>query len=424
MIQFLIKGLLRDKSRSRIPVIIVTIGVMLTVFIHAYITGFMGDTIEINARFSHGHVKVMSQAYAENMSQKPNDLAIIGVDDLLSELNKKFPDIQWTARIQFGGLIDVPDDSGETRAQGPAMGMGLDLLSENSREAKRLNIDKSLVRGRSIQNQGEVLLSEDFSQKLNVNPGDDVTLISSTMNGSMTMYNFRIAGTLSFGTKVLDRGSVIIDIEDAREALDMYDAAGELPGFFESGFYDDDKARKLAHTFNASSHNNDEEFAPVMKTLSQQGSMAQYVTLADVWGNYISMIFVLAMAIVLWNAGLLGGLRRYGEFGVRLAMGEEKSHVYRTQIYESFFIGITGSVAGTALGLGSAALIQKYGIDISGIMEGASMLLPSTIRTRITAPDYYIGFIPGLIATLIGTMLAGIGIYKRKTSQLFKELEA
>jgi len=29
-----------------------------------------------------------------------------------------------------------------------------------------------------------------------------------------------------------------------------------------------------------------------------------------------------------------------------------------------------------------------------------------------------------LISTVIGTMLSGIGIYKRKTAQLFKELEA
>jgi putative ABC transport system permease protein len=30
---------------------------------------------------------------------------------------------------------------------------------------------------------------------------------------------------------------------------------------------------------------------------------------------------------------------------------------------------------------------------------------------------------PGLIAPLLGTMAAGIGIYRRQTSQLFKELE-
>ena len=82
MIKFLLKGLIRDKSRSRLPVIVVALGVMLTVLMHAYIKGFMGDTIEMNARFSNGHVKVMTKAYSENMSQMPNDLALIGTGKL------------------------------------------------------------------------------------------------------------------------------------------------------------------------------------------------------------------------------------------------------------------------------------------------------------------------------------------------------
>jgi putative ABC transport system permease protein len=93
-------------------------------------------------------------------------------------------------------------------------------------------------------------------------------------------------------------------------------------------------------------------------------------------------------------------------------------------IYESVMIGIAGSVIGTSLGLLFAWLIQKYGISIAGIMDGGSMLFPEKIRARITPPDFYLGFIPGLLSTVIGTMLSGIGIYKRQTASLFKELEA
>ena len=127
------------------------------------------------------------------------------------------------------------------------------------------------------------------------------------------------------------------------------------------------------------------------------------------------------MSLVLWNAGLLGGLRRYGEVGIRLAMGEEKGHIYRTMIYESVMIGLAGSLVGTVFGLFFAWLLQKYGIDISGMMKGSSVMFPSVIRARITPVDYYLGFIPGLVSTLIGTMLSGIGIYKRQTARLFKE---
>lgn len=240
----------------------------------------------------------------------------------------------------------------------------------------------------------------------------------------MSIYNFVVAGTVSFGAEALDRGSIIVDIENARHALDMDDTAGELLGLFNAGYYDDERALEVAHAFNSAFEGDDDDYAPVMKTLTQQRSMGQLVKMLNVWSFYIIAVFIIAMALVLWNAGLLGGLRCYGEFGVRLSMGEEKSHLYRILIYESVFIAIAGTIIGTAIGLFFAALVQKYGINISGMMEGSAMMYPSAIRTRITPVDYYIGFIPGLFSTLVGAMLAGIGIYKRKTSQLFKELEA
>jgi putative ABC transport system permease protein len=140
--------------------------------------------------------------------------------------------------------------------------------------------------------------------------------------------------------------------------------------------------------------------------------------------TYISLVFILAMSLVLWNAGLLGGLRRYGEVGIRLAMGEEKGHVYRTLITESVMIGIIGTVFGTIFGLSFSWILQKYGIDISGMMKGSALMLPQAIRARITPVDFYLGFFPGILSTVLGTMLSGIGIYKRQTARLFKELEA
>jgi putative ABC transport system permease protein len=423
MIRFLLKGLLRDKSRSRLPVIVVAMGVTLTVLLHAYIVGFMGDIIEINARFSTGHLKVMTKAYARDMDQLPNDLALTETDTLIEYLNREFPQAVWSPRIHFAGLIDVPDEKGETRSQGPALGLGIDLLTPGSAEVTRLNLEKSVARGRLPVRQGEIILSEGFTQKLRVNPGDTVTLISSTMDGSMAFSNFVVSGTILLGLEALDRGTVITDIEDVRTVLNMDNAAAEITGFFKSGFYDDDLALSEADRFTSLSADNNDDYSPVMKSLSSQGSLGLYVNMVELWTVLISLIFIIAMSLVLWNAGLLGGLRRYGEIGIRLAMGEEKGHVYLSMIYESVMIGMAGSVIGTMIGLFFAWLIQKYGIDISGMMKGSAVMIPSEIRARIQPVDFYIGFVPGLISTVIGTMLSGIGIYKRQTAKLFKELE-
>lgn len=423
MIWFLLKGLMRDRHRSLFPILIVAIGVILTVLVHCWITGIMGDVIDYNAKFSTGHVKIMTRAYAENMDQTPNDLALLGVNALLDNLHNTFPRMTWVKRIRFGGLLDAPDENGETKAQGPVMGLAVDLLSGQSNEITRLNIGKALMRGKLPQKRGEILISDEFAAKLGVYPGDTVTLLSSTMYGSMAIHNFAITGTVQFGISGMDRGAMIIDISDAQQALDMEDASGEILGYFNNDIYNDIKAQEVVKQFLAKLGNSEGEFAPIMLRLKEQNDLAGMFDYISRMIGIIISVFVFAMCIVLWNAGLINGLRRYGEVGLRLAIGEDKSRVYRSLIYESVAIGIVGSVIGTLIGLGFAYILQTKGIDIGSMMKSATMMLPNVFRAHITSDAYYIGFIPGLFSTVLGTMLAGIGIYKRKTAQLFKELE-
>ena len=211
MFKFLVKGILRDHHRSRFPIIIVTAGVMLTVLIHCWVSGVVGEMIDTSAAFATGHVKIMSRAYAENEGQIPNDLALTGASSIVQELRKKYPEMEWVTRIKFGGLLDVPDENGETRSQGPVTGMAVALFSDRSSETERLNIEKSIVKGRMPQQPGEVPISHQFAEKLQVVPGAQVTLMSSTMYGGMALQNFTVVGTIRFGVMAMDRSAMIMD---------------------------------------------------------------------------------------------------------------------------------------------------------------------------------------------------------------------
>jgi putative ABC transport system permease protein len=243
------------------------------------------------------------------------------------------------------------------------------------------------------------------------------------MYGELILYNFILCGTVEFGTTALDRGTIIADIGDVREALNMSDATGEILGFFRTGTYDDEEARAITAQFNQQFSSAD-EFSPVMQCLSQDKTMGFLVEYSGKLKALLVTVFIISMSLILWNTGLLGGLRRYGEFGMRLAIGEEKGHVYRTMMMESFLIGLSGSIAGVIAGMTISLYLQNHGVDLGFMMENASIMMPRVFRAHITPQTWFIGFIPGLISTQLGTMLAGIGIYKRQTAQLFKELEA
>jgi putative ABC transport system permease protein len=424
MIRFLFKGLLRDRQRSLLPSIVVAAGVMLTVFLVCYLTGIMGGFADFNAKFSSGHVKIMTRAYADNMNQKPIDLAMTDVSELIEKVKQNYPDMEFVLRTQFGGLLDAPDENGETRSQGPAMAIAIDMLTPGSMETERLTLDNILVKGSIPDKPGEILISDDFATNLDVAPGDQVTLMGSTMYGSMSFYNFIISGTIRFGVAVMDRGAIIVDISDAQAALDMQDAAGEILGYLPGGHYLGDEAGIVCANFNAKYSDPEDDYSPIMLKLSEQDEfLGGYLEMIDAVAFIVVFVFVFAMSIVLWNTGLIGGLRRYGEVGVRLAIGEEKGHIYKSMIYESALIGLVGSAFGTILGLLFAYWMQEKGIDIGSMMKGATMMMPGKFYAKIVPEAYYIGFIPGLFSSTLGTMLSGIGIYKRKTASLFKELE-
>lgn len=428
MMYFLIKGLLRDRSRSLFPVIIITITVTIVIFAIGFMKGSMNSVFQSTAVIISGHEKVVTRAYKEESQMLPNDLALLNVDQIIRNLDKEYPDHFWSPRITFGGLLDMPDKNGETKDQGPVYALGIDLLKTGSRIIEIWELDKNLVNGRLPKTFNEALIGQKLANKLNITVGDTATYIGTTMHNAFTTYNFTIVGTFDLQKGQADSQMMLVDISGARKALDMENAASEILGFTHSLFYDDDKAVSLRSNYNENYSDSSDIFSPVMMALrdssQQMGDMVEFV---DAFLMIIGTIFLIIVMVVLWNMGLMNGLRRYGEIGLRLAMGESKGVVYRSMIVEAVIIGLTGTMIGTGLGLSIVYYVQENGIDYSEVvatMSTASMVMPNVFYAKITPDLYYIGFIPGLIATVLGTMLAGIAIYKREMAQLFKELES
>jgi len=435
MILFLLKGLVRDRSRSLFPVLTVVAGVALTVTLYSWVKGTETDLIQASAAFSTGHVRVVPRGAAREADAPASDLALDGLSALVEELRGAHPALTWTPRIRFAGLLDLPDANGETRAQAPVTGLAIDLVAAASPERGLLNIDRALRRGRLPQQADEILVSDALFDRLGIRPGDTATLIATTRFGSLTTANLRVVGAVRFGVSAIDRGAVVADLRAIQRALDMEDAATEVLGFYADRIYRDGPARVVAAAFNeragragdaraTGGHVVDGDAVPVMSALRDQAGLASTLDLARLVTRTLIGVFVVVMSIVLWNAGLMASLRRYGEVGVRLAIGERKGHVYGTLVAESMMVGIVGSIAGTLLGLGISYYLQVRGLDISAFLKNASMLISDVLRAEVTPVSWVIGFVPGLLATFLGTSISGIGVYRRQTAQLMKELEA
>lgn len=193
--------------------------------------------------------------------------------------------------------------------------------------------------------------------------------------------------------------------------------------FFKDGRYNEKLAESVKNQFNEMFTKIEDEFSPVMLKLTEQNNLGEMIYMMEVSLNVMALVFIVILAVVLWNAGLMNSIRRYGEIGVRLAMGEGKKHLYFSIISESVIIGLIGSAIGTLLGIAISLYFNNFGLDIGAYNKDSSILSESVIYTYIDLKTCLWGFLPGLSSTVIGASLAGLVIFKRKTAQLFKELE-
>ena len=426
MIKFLTKGLLRDRSRSLFPFLVITLTVALVIFSLGFMKGTMNSMLLDTAVIMTGHEKVVTRAYNEESQLMPNDLALLEVDELVDELSQNYPELFWLPRITFAGLLDVPDEVGETKAQGPVLAFGIDFFNSGSREVEIWELEKLILSGTLPKNKDDALISSKLANQLNVKAGERVTFIGSTMNNAFTTYNFNIAGTFNLRKGQTDRQMMLVDLSGARNALNMDNAASAIFGFSHSLYYDDEAAVIRRTTYNETYSDSMDIFSPFMLALRDGNQMGSIVDISDAMMSIMGGVFLVVVMVVLWNMGLMSGLRRYGEVGLRLALGESKGQVYRSMISEALIIGLTGTIMGTGIGLAITYFVQEYGIDYTqGIeaLSNSSMVMPNVFYAQVTPDLFFIGFIPGVLATLLGTMLAGLGIYKRETAQLFKELE-
>ena len=483
MIRFLAKGLVRDRSRSLFPLLAIIITVTLVIFGIGFMEGAMNNFLQSTAVISSGHVKVVTKAYKKESNQLPNDLALFDIENIIQILIDMYPDYFWTPRITFGGLLDVPDKNGETKEQAPVFALGIDFFSEKSRQVEIWELEKCLISGRLPKDRDDALVSTKLAKQLGIGSGSSITLIGSTMDNAFTTYNFNVVGTFNLYKGQTDRQMMLVDISGARQALDMEDAASEILGYHNSLYYHDEEAVTIRKHFNITysdsiaqilrneeskdilsymngwneintieksklpqqrsnalfdnqMYDNSEEwgelsvedpsiYTPTMVALRDDSQLATMVDFSTVALGVMAGIFLVIVMIVLWNMGLMNGLRRYGEIGLRLAIGESKGQVYRSMVNEAVLIGFVGTLIGTIFGISLTYYVQEFGIDYSEAINQLSttMVMPNVFYAKVTPELYYIGFIPGVLATVLGTMLAGLAIYKREMSQLFKELE-
>ena len=432
MIFFLFRGIFRDKSRFLFPLSVVSIGVALVVALVGFMEGVFMGMIDMTAKLNAGHLRLVNKPFYDEEHLYPLDRALAAQKETKRWLKKNStPDIKWTPRIRWGALIDVPDANGDTRSQTPVAGMALDLKSPNSSEIRRLQLSESLVKGQLPQDLNEMLMGNSLAKDLDVDLGQSVTIIGQSFDGGLVADNYLVVGLIKFGVTAMDKKMVLIDLADAQSTFYMDDMVTGWLGYLPSSLSFDHyvKAKKnINSNLNTWQKNPPKDWAkddqPIALSILDQQNMGSMVRTFTVIKSSVVGIFTFLMILVLWNAGVLSGIHRYGEMGLRLAFGESHWKLILTLGIEGLLIGILGSIVGCVLGGTFAWYLQEVGLNMGDAFAKSGLMINDVVRARLTLDGFIQGIVPGVFASVAGTLVASLTIFKRSEANLFRELEA
>lgn len=431
MIRWLFHGILRDKTRSLFPFLVVTVGVALMISLLGFMEGIFMGVIDITANLDTGHLRLTNKPFYDEEHLNPLDRALAGQKETLDWLKKNGPpEIQWSPRIRWAAIMDVPNEQGETRSQTPVAGMAIDLISPESPELARLDLAKSLVRGQLPSRPGEMLMGYLLAETLHIKPGDSVTLIGQSFDGGMATGNYVVAGFVRFGVFAMDKKMVFIDLADAQHTFYMEDMVTDWLGFFPAhvSYEDYDKIKQgLLSKLDSLKRNPPPAWAkddvPLLLSIMDQRGVGDVKIKFVAIRNVIVWIFLLLMVLVLWNAGLLNGIHRYGEMGLRLALGETHLGLLFSLLAESVMIGVLGSIAGSLVGGGFVYYLQEVGVNMGDAFSKAGVIVSDVLRGRLDFIAFVYAIVPGMTASVLGMLVASLAIFKRTEANLFRELE-
>ena len=432
MIAFLFRGILRDKSRFLFPFSIVAIGVTLVITLVGFMEGVFMGMIDMTANLDAGHLRLVNKPFYDEEHLRPLDRSLAAQSETLNWLKKNSPEkTRWSPRIRWGALLDVPDKNGNTVSQTPIVGMALDLKDKKSLELKRLRLEESLIDGKIPEQDKEMLMGDQLAKTLNIELNQAVTLLGQSFDGGLVMDNYRVVGLVKFGVSAMDKKMVLIDLADAQDSFYMEDMItdwlGFLPAQYSLGDYEAIKknmTQPLSKLIEMPPKSWAEDDQAILLTIRDQQNIGAIADKFNIIKGFVVGIFTFLMMLVLWNAGILNGIHRYGEMGLRLAFGESHWRVIFNTGIEGLFVGVLGTLAGCIFGGVFAWFLQEVGINMGDSFAQSGLMINDVVRARLTTGAFIQGVIPGVFASVAGNLIASIAIFKRTESNLFRELEA
>jgi putative ABC transport system permease protein len=257
------------------------------------------------------------------------------------------------AAIQFAGVA--------TNGESSASFIGLAVEPDRER---RMGMEVKLRRGANLPEReavigdDRVLLGVGLARALGAVPGDTITVMAATTDGSLNAVDMTVEGLFTTGFQELDGRILKTHVVTAQRLLGTDRVTSLIVGLTETSatpHAETDLRRELATSPEPVSIVNWETRAPFYGQVR-----ALYTGIFAFLGTIVAILVALSTS----NTMLMSVLERVREFGTLLAIGTSRAQLARLLIFEALWLALLGAIAGSTLGLGVITLINLLKIDM------------------------------------------------------------
>jgi ABC-type lipoprotein release transport system permease subunit len=379
----------RNKRRSFFSALALGMGLSLLLLMASVIRGEMRGSMESTIKLQSGHIQLLASSYDQDKTSLAWEDLIENPDQTATTISALSQVKAATPRLFATGIVTAGDDSAGVRV------IGVDPLSEANAPYR-----DGLILGEFIapdDRQG-IVVGQPLAEKLNLNVGEQISLLVNTSNGDVDVQPFILRGIYSTRTPGYDEFNVFLPIAKAQAFTRAENHASSIFILLN----DRDQTQAFVSSLQATNY----------QTKTWMDANELLIQTEQFAGAYMMVLYLIVLAItatVIVNTLVMAVFERTREIGILSAIGMKGTRIMLMFFAESSLLTVGGILIGLVLG----GLMVYYG-TVQGFFIGdmgvTGFILGDTIYAYLTVSDLItltiMAFIVSLLAALYPALLA------------------
>ena len=332
------RNIWRTRARSSFLIATVALGCASLLLFACYIQATIAGLRESVVRGGTGHIQLAIRGQFDGVEEQQLQFGLIAEEQHRLERVLRGDDrVRRVApRLAFGGLISTGQRTLTFQ------GTGVDPDLERQAFGQFVHVETGRMLTGAADDRYAAILGRELARRLDVRPGDNVTVMTSTVHGAINALDLRVQGTVSTGSPDADLYFLQLPLASGQELLRTRKVS-RLIALLKSTDDTDGLAAAMRDRLGTSVEIRTwRQLNPIYEQV-----LALYATQFTVFGVIISSVVFLNVATIT----LTNVVERAREIGIMRSMGISAGSVRMLYACEGFLQACAGAMLGIATAL-------------------------------------------------------------------------